>query len=68
MSTMSFDKRDARTSLKGAFPPVGGAVPRRQSRTMKEAVRRLDKEVDALVEFIGQPFHQTLQEIVERMR
>jgi hypothetical protein len=66
-AAMTFDKRDATTSLRSAFPPAGGAVQRRKSRGLKEAVRRLDGEVDALLVELGAPFHTTLQEIAEHM-
>lgn len=65
---MAFDRRDAQTSLKSAFPPAHGAVPRRPSRTVREAVRRLDEEIDALVvEIHARPFNDTLQELAERL-
>lgn len=66
-ATMSLDKRDIGPILKSAFPPPGGAVQRQESRTLKQAVRRLDHEVDELVATLGVPFHETLQELAERI-
>lgn len=64
---MSPDRQEMKTILRAALPPATGAVPRKASRTMKEAVRRLDVEVDALVASLGIPFHETLQELAERI-
>lgn len=55
------------TIMQASFPPVDGAVPRKASRTMREAVRRLDHEVEQLVEHLGIPLHGTLQELAERI-
>lgn len=61
------DLKDMRTILRAAVPPAQGAVPRRESRTMREAVRRLDMEAEAFVRFIAAPLHETLQELAERI-
>jgi hypothetical protein len=62
------DRQDMRTILKAALPPPQGAVPRRCSRSVNEAVKRLDREVDALLLAISAPpLHATLQELAERI-
>jgi hypothetical protein len=54
-----------------AFPPVDNKQPEsRGSRTLGEAVARLEQETDKLLDEIkGElPFHDTIRDVVDRMR
>jgi hypothetical protein len=62
------DRHPYRSSLKATFPPVADDAPR-PSRSVKDAIQRLDDEALKLSEHIRRiPFHGTIQELAERMR
>jgi hypothetical protein len=52
-----------------AYPPTDEAPDAKPSRNIKEALSRLDRETELLIaEVRRHPLHETLADIVERMR